>query len=942
MTNRPSGQIITFYSYKGGTGRTMALANLACLLVRPDSAHRQGVPPRVLAIDWDFEAPGLHRYLQPYLEPESAKRFPEAPGCLELFENLGTGRSAYNHKDFVGNRQRARTRLRALDLEHYLLATRFPGLSLIKAGIFDDDYPRRVSEFDWDDLFHTTVGLFAGVADFLRAQFEYVLVDSRTGITDTSGICTMLLPDKLVVVFTPNQQSLTGIESLVRKAVAYRKGSPDGRPLTVFPLPSRVEMARPQLLEAWRNGSGTDPSTAALLPEEMSGYQPTFERLFVEIYARPDISLGDYFNEVMLQHIPDYAYGEPVAVALETSDARISLSRSYMAFRDRLIELDVPWNSLQAARLERDIVQRCEAIADKLSEGAVEEGIKLAFALIEHKPPGSLFERSANAVLDVARAAYPRNSAAASTLIRQVGQQALALGQSDVDPSTLGQVLLEAGKVSQDFGDLPLATELLTASRSRFSACFGAEHPATLMVMNQIASVLEARGDFAHARDIYQEVLEVRRRVLGEEHPDTIESINNLARLLQDQGDFAAARPLFERALAIREKALGPEHIDTAVSLDNLANLLYAQGDLATPRPLFERALAIREKALRPDHPDTAVSLDNLATLLYIRGDLAAARPLFERALAIREKALGPDHPSTAASLSNLATLLQAQGDLAVARPLFERALAIVENAFGPDHPSIAASLSNLAILLQAQGDLAAARRLFERALAILKNVFGPDHLWTAASLSNLATLLQAQGDLAAARPLFEHALAILLTALGPDHPRTATGLNNLARLLQDQGDLAAARALSERALATREKALGPDHPDTAQSLNNLASLLRAQGDLTGARALQEKALELSRRLLGEEHPDTLTALNNLAVVARAEGHLDEARAMGERVLHLRSRVLGSTHPSTVESMRDLGETLKQLGDTKGALDLLTRAFDIQAKGQSRSERQLN
>src|SRR5262249_33510797 len=155
-------------------------------------------------------------------------------------------------------------------------ATRFPGLSLIKAGLFDDGYPRRASEFAWDDLFHATVGLFEGFADFLRAHFEYVLIDSRTGISDTSGICTMLLPDKLVVVFTPNQQSLTGIENLVRKAVAYRKGSPDGRPLTVFPLLSRVEMARPQLLEAWRNGSSTDPSTAALLPTDMAGYQPTF------------------------------------------------------------------------------------------------------------------------------------------------------------------------------------------------------------------------------------------------------------------------------------------------------------------------------------------------------------------------------------------------------------------------------------------------------------------------------------------------------------------------------------------------------------------------------------------------------------------------------------------------------------------------------------------
>ena len=53
------GRIITFYSYKGGTGRTMALANVAWI------AASKGY--RVLAVDWDLESPGLHRYFHPFL-----------------------------------------------------------------------------------------------------------------------------------------------------------------------------------------------------------------------------------------------------------------------------------------------------------------------------------------------------------------------------------------------------------------------------------------------------------------------------------------------------------------------------------------------------------------------------------------------------------------------------------------------------------------------------------------------------------------------------------------------------------------------------------------------------------------------------------------------------------------------------------------------------------
>lgn len=46
--------IYTFYSFKGGVGRSMALANIADLLYQ---AHL-----KTIIIDWDLEAPGLERF----------------------------------------------------------------------------------------------------------------------------------------------------------------------------------------------------------------------------------------------------------------------------------------------------------------------------------------------------------------------------------------------------------------------------------------------------------------------------------------------------------------------------------------------------------------------------------------------------------------------------------------------------------------------------------------------------------------------------------------------------------------------------------------------------------------------------------------------------------------------------------------------------------------
>src|SRR4051794_13247188 len=47
---RNRGLVYTFYSYKGGVGRSMALANVAVLLARSGK--------KVLVVDWDLEAPG--------------------------------------------------------------------------------------------------------------------------------------------------------------------------------------------------------------------------------------------------------------------------------------------------------------------------------------------------------------------------------------------------------------------------------------------------------------------------------------------------------------------------------------------------------------------------------------------------------------------------------------------------------------------------------------------------------------------------------------------------------------------------------------------------------------------------------------------------------------------------------------------------------------------
>ena len=314
-----SGIVITFYSYKGGAGRSMALANTAYLI----SQHLKG-SSRAIMLDWDLEAPGLHTFFA-----EKQEQFDTCPGVIDYFHALQKllkeTRGFYKK---ITATEGWKVLDEVLPLENYLIHDIIPGVDFIKAGLFDSHYSELVGSFNWIEFYNKFGSAISVFKDLLTFKYAYTLVDSRTGLTDTSGICTMLLPEKLVTVFTPNDQSLVGVLDLVDRAISYRRSSNDFRPLAVFPLPSRIEIAEKALREQWRKN-----------------YQSRFEEIFRRVYDVEDCDLTEYFDEVQLPHVSYYAYGEKIAVEEERSEA-LSLSRAYREFFRRLIELDAAWAKL--------------------------------------------------------------------------------------------------------------------------------------------------------------------------------------------------------------------------------------------------------------------------------------------------------------------------------------------------------------------------------------------------------------------------------------------------------------------------------------------------------------------------------------------------------------------------------------------------------------------
>jgi hypothetical protein len=275
-----TGTVVTFYSYKGGVGRSFALVNVAALL------GQWGF--RVLCIDWDLEAPGLDDFFKPYLQESDSQN---SGGIVELLTGF------------------AKTRQVPLEWRNCLKTLRedeLPKVEFVSAGVFDPDYMRRLQKLNWARLYKQGLGeALETMFDELRSEYDFILVDSRTGVTDFSGIVTAQLPDVLAFLFTANEQSLGGATSVARRAVTIRNDlAIDRSRLLLLPIPARFEsQVEYDISSRWRGR-----------------FAETLKEFYVG-WANRDVPIEKLVQATTIPYVPFWSFGERIsAVEDRTSD----------------------------------------------------------------------------------------------------------------------------------------------------------------------------------------------------------------------------------------------------------------------------------------------------------------------------------------------------------------------------------------------------------------------------------------------------------------------------------------------------------------------------------------------------------------------------------------------------------------------------------------------
>ena len=217
-------QIVTFYSFKGGVGRSTALGIVAILL-----ANRNR---RVAVIDFDLEAPGISILLQPD-------------------ENISSVNGAKNYGVLDYIHQRYLTPEENIPvIEDCIRQIDLPGrgeLFLVSAGEYDENYIHRLAELDrrtWQSFYRGAENPVEQLITDIKEQIDpdVILIDARPGFNDTGAVALLDLADTGIICFSPTDQSFDGLRWVIqsaRKQSDYQ-GKPDLRFL-LTPMPIVAE-----------------------------------------------------------------------------------------------------------------------------------------------------------------------------------------------------------------------------------------------------------------------------------------------------------------------------------------------------------------------------------------------------------------------------------------------------------------------------------------------------------------------------------------------------------------------------------------------------------------------------------------------------------------------------------------------------------------------------
>jgi len=274
---------VTFYSYKGGVGRTTALTHVAWILAMRGR--------KVVAVDLDLEAPGLSTALN--LEPKPKY------GIVDYFYDR-----SYLPDGTSPN----------IPITQIFGEVKIPNASgrlfIVPAGFLSLDYISKVDDLRANAISSSGETLWSIFKREIQEQLkpDVILIDSRTGINEWGALSLLQAADEVIIFLFPNEQNRQGVELILKSLNSFENLSVN---FVFSPVPdtsdiglAKIKTLWQSFLESMNNGvrsndtnetyTDTDDSQSDMSEPLIVGYLPAIA--MADNY--PVIGLIDYYTRI--------------------------------------------------------------------------------------------------------------------------------------------------------------------------------------------------------------------------------------------------------------------------------------------------------------------------------------------------------------------------------------------------------------------------------------------------------------------------------------------------------------------------------------------------------------------------------------------------------------------------------------------------------------------
>lgn len=241
VKGKSKAPVVTFYSYKGGMGRTTTMIAYAISLAVNDNDIKK---KRVVIIDCDLEAPGYLNFFD--LSEHNGLQSGKKNGLVEFLSDaqLTSHPEDLDINDYIINV--------GDDNENNFAYNNFNNIWLIPAGNLNEGYSDLSGGGDRNDYLeglakinlssvNSVVKYFNLLLDRINETIEpdIILLDSRTGFNDIFGTVALYLSSSVVGFFGFSRQTQPGLMNLLREY--YKKGNSFSLQLVFSILPEKAD-----------------------------------------------------------------------------------------------------------------------------------------------------------------------------------------------------------------------------------------------------------------------------------------------------------------------------------------------------------------------------------------------------------------------------------------------------------------------------------------------------------------------------------------------------------------------------------------------------------------------------------------------------------------------------------------------------------------------------